>query len=284
MAKKQKSADYLSSAKINLYLDIVQKRDDGYHEIRTIFSEIALFDQLNFILTKKDVIQILFNHDFVSLKNNLIYKVAVFIKQLYKVKHGVIIKLKKNIPIAGGLGGGSSNAATTIKALDQLWDLQLSNLEMSSIAARFGSDINFFLVGGTALGEGRGEVISPLPDIEIDNILLVNPNIEIPSSIAYEKYDQKYYCDHDWTDLIEQKDVRYCFNKLESGICRSFPIIDQTLTYMRSNGAIKAILSGSGATMIGFCPNLDIAIRLSDHFSNKNFWTCITKTIKRRTK
>ena len=108
-----------SSAKINLFLDVLSKRSDGYHQIRTIFSEIELSDTINFALTKKGTIKLLSNKDFVSAKKNLIYKVAIFIKKKYSVKFGVEIELQKNIPISAGMGGGSSNAASTIIALSE---------------------------------------------------------------------------------------------------------------------------------------------------------------------
>lgn len=272
-----------SSAKINLFLEVLARREDGYHEIRTIFSEIDLCDVLNFVLTKNGAIRILTNRDFVSIEKNLIYKVAIFIQKQYNVRSGAKIELEKNIPIAAGLGGGSSNAAQTILALNELWDLQLNKAEMNSIAARFGSDINFFLEGGTALGEGRGEKITRLNDFEIENILLVNPGWKISSKLAYEAIDNTKP-QNDPNDLIRDRQVAYCFNRLEQGIRNKFSEIDQTLRFLEENGAEKAMLSGSGATMIGFCPNRKTADNLANYFTKKKYWNYITKTIKRSTK
>ena len=219
--------------------------------------------------------------DFVSVKENLIYKVAIFINNNYNVKDGVVIELEKNIPISGGLGGGSSNAAQTIIALNELWDLNLSVVEQHEIAREFGSDINFFLTGGTALGEGRGEQINQIQDIDIDNIFLVNPGFGISSKEAYQEVSIPEKEQEDWRLLQDTGNVEYCHNTLESGICRLYPEIQTTINYMQNNGAVKAMLSGSGATMIGFCPNRNIAEKFSRHFSKKKYWNCITKTIKR---
>ncbi len=221
--------------------------------------------------------------DFVSVEKNLIYKVAIFIQDKYNVKDGVEIELQKRIPIAAGLGGGSSNAAATIHALNQLWNLELSRSEMHQIAAHFGSDINFFLTGGTALGEGRGEYISPLDDIEIDHILLVNPGFQISSKEAYRMVKLTSQ-NTNWKRLIETKEPKYYYNQLESGIIEKYSEIGEIITYMKENGATNAILSGSGATVIGFCAERQIAAEFSKHFSKKKYWNCITKTIKRRTK
>lgn len=272
-----------SYAKINLFLDVLSKRTDGFHEIRTIFSEISLSDTLNFILTKNIGVKILTNKYFVSSENNLIYKVAIFIKKKYNVRDSVEISLQKNIPISAGLGGGSSNAAVTIKALSEIWDLKLSQAEKHEIAAEFGSDINFFLTGGCALGEGRGEIVKPLDDIQMDNIFLVKPNFGISSSTAYGavKISRE---NQNWQNLVKSSQTRYCFNKLQEGITELYPEIKMIIEFLEANGAEKAILSGSGSTVIGFCPERQTAEKFSKYYSSKGYWNFITKTKGRSTK
>ncbi len=223
------------------------------------------------------------NTDFVSLEKNLIYKVAIFIQKKHNVLNGAKIDLQKNIPVAAGLGGGSSNAAQTILALNEIWKLNLTEAEINSLAAKFGSDINFFLQGGTALGEGRGEEIKRLDDLEIENILLVNPGFEISSKEAYQAVNVSNP-NENWEKLLQNKDVKYCFNKLEEGVIQLYPEIGDTLNFMQNNGTKKAMLSGSGATMIGFCPDRATAENLSEYFTRKKYWNCITKTIKRSSK
>lgn len=280
---KKKNLRISSSAKINLFLDVLSKRSDGYHQIRTIFSEIELADIINFALTKKGTVKILSDIDFVSAKENLIYKVAVFIKDKYNVKFGVKIELQKNIPISAGMGGGSSNAASTIVALSKLWNLKLSKDEMHKIAENFGSDINFFLEGCCALGENRGEKIFHLKHIELDNIFLVNPGFKISSKEAYEAVSINGHENDNWIKLIEDKNIQWCFNKLQNGVCKKYPEILKIINYLLENGAEQAMLSGSGATIIGFCSDRETAEKFSIYYSDMGYWNYITKT-KRSTK
>jgi 4-diphosphocytidyl-2-C-methyl-D-erythritol kinase len=272
-----------SHAKINLFLDVFSRRPDGFHNIRTIFSEISLYDTLNFILTKNNRVKILSNKDFVSSENNLIYKVALFIKEKYNVQESVEVFLEKIIPVSAGLGGGSSNAAATIRALSEIWDLDLSNEEMHDIAAEFGSDINFFLEGGSALGEKRGEKITPLNDIILEDVFLVKPSFGISSSEAYSsvKLSQE---NQNWSKLIKTGDAELCYNKLQAGITEIYPEISEIINFLEVNGAKKAMLSGSGSTVIGFCPDSKTAKWLSNYYSSKGYWNYITKTKRRSTK
>ena len=283
MAKKTKNLNLKSHAKINLFLDIIAKRKDNYHQIRTIFSEIDLSDSLSFVLTEKTDIRILTSLDFLNTQENLIYKVAFFIQKKYKVKKGVEIHLVKNIPIAAGLGGGSSNAATTIKALSKLWNLNLSDYEMHNIAENFGSDINFFLIGGTALGEGKGELVSPLKDIFIEHILLINPGFPISSKEAYDSVKIPDSENDDWKLLLATSEMKYCHNSLQEGIVETYPEIGEIIENLENHGAKKAMLSGSGATIIGFFPDSISAQKSADFYSKKNYWNYIIKT-KRRIK
>ena len=272
-----------SHAKINLFLDILNKRSYGFHQIITIFSEIELSDSITFTLTENNAIKILTCKNFIKTDDNLVYKIAFFIKKKYIVNNGVNIKLEKNIPIAAGLGGGSSNAAQTISALSELWNLDLSKNEMNEIASKFGSDINFFLVGGCALGEGRGEQITPLKDIEINHILLINPGFEISSKEVYKATTISNNENSNWKKLLKTGNIAFCYNKLEETVCERFSEIQNIIKYLQENGVQKAMLSGSGATVIGFCPNHHTAKKIANYYSKKGYWNHITKT-KRRTR
>jgi 4-diphosphocytidyl-2-C-methyl-D-erythritol kinase len=263
-------------------LDVIKKREDGFHDIRTIFSEIDLYDELFFDLTKKGSIEILTDTDQIELHENLIYQLAFFIKDTYDVKDGCRIRLKKIIPIAAGLGGGSSNAAATIIALNKLWNLQLSFSTMQKIAAKFGSDIAFFLTGGIAIGTGKGDDLTPLDDYDIENIILVNPGFKISSKEAYQMIEDVNPNEEKWNHFFSTYDCRYAFNKLEEKVSLRYPEIRNEIDRLIALGAYHSILSGSGATIIGFCENEHIAHEISDFYSKKQIWNCITKT-KRRT-
>lgn len=269
-----------SYAKINLFLDVISRLPNAYHEIFTIFAEIELCDKLKFFLTNKQGIKIVSNIGELNNSENLIYKVAIYLKDRFCVDKGVLVELEKNIPIAAGLGGGSSNAAATIKALSKLWDLNLSLDEMNNIAALFGSDINFFLTGGTSIGRNRGEIIESIDDIIINHILLINPNIQISSKTAYQAV-QITHPNHNWQSLIKEKSSKYCYNKLEEGIALQYPIIKQLTDQLLQLNAEKAMLSGSGSTVIGFFNDEQKCKNAQELFAKEGFWSYITTTRRR---
>lgn len=269
-----------SHAKINLFLDVISRLPNGYHEIFTIFSEIDLHDKLKFFLTNKQEIKIVSNVESLNNNDNLIFKIALYLQNRYSVKKGVIVELNKMIPVAAGLGGGSSNAATTIKALSELWNLNLKPETMHEIASQFGSDINFFLAGGTAIGKNRGEILEKCKHIRIDNVLLVNPNIAISSKTAYQAV-KNINPNNEWIQLLDNSDPAYCYNKLEEGIIPLFPIIQELKEQLYSLSAVKAMMSGSGSTVIGFFDNPQKCKDAQTWFKNKGYWSYITTTRRR---
>ncbi len=198
----------------------------------------------------------------------------------YRVDNGLEIYLEKRIPVAAGLGGGSSDAASTILALSELWDLHLSYEEMSEIAAKFGSDVNFFIKGNTAVGTGRGENIKEIPYWNIDNILLINPKFHVSSGEAYKGFNETII-DCSAEEYINRKDVALSCNDLEPFIAGKFPKVKAIIDYCRDKGAYS-ILSGSGPTVICFCKSADQAEEFIDYFKNSGYWTYLTKTIKRK--
>lgn len=274
-----------SLAKINLFLDTIFKRDNGFHEIRTILTEIQLEDILTFSLTESSNIKISCNSNELKDSNNIIYKIACFLKDKYRVKSGLDISLKKYIPISAGLGGGSSNAAMTIKNCNILWNLQLSKSEMHKIAARFGSDINFFLEGGIAYLTGKGEKVSRIStNLKIENILLVNPQIPISSREAYswsaikpEKRDRFKKL----KDALESNDIqglcKNLYNSLENGVFTRYPIVKEIKEKMSSFGALGSLMSGSGSTVFGIFDSKDKMESTEQYFHNLNFGTYKTK-------
>jgi len=270
-----------SYAKVNLFLDVISRLANGYHEILTVFAEIELHDKLKFFLTNKQEIKIMSNVEDLNSSNNLIYKIAIYLQNRFGVKKGVIVELEKHIPIAAGLGGGSSNAAATIVALSELWHINLEEETMHEIAAEFGSDINFFLKGGTALGRNRGEILEDCAQIYLDNILLVNPNVQISSKTAYQAV-RINEPNNSWTQLLETGDPQYCFNKLEEGLIPLYPIIDEIKYQLGAHGALKSMLSGSGPTVIGFFDNTELCKYAQAYFKEKGYWSYITTTRRRQ--
>ena len=269
---------YKSFAKINLFLEVIGKKANGYHQIRSIFSEIDLSDVMDFE-ENNDIIVNCQNED-INPKDNLVYKICLFMQEKFCPNKGIKIDLQKNIPIAAGLGGGSSNAATTIMALNKIWDLSLSLKEQNEIASIFGSDINFFLYGNTALGEDRGNKIVPLDYFEIDNILLINSGQKIPSFEAYALC-MEYGQNHNYEKFLQTKNLAYSYNALEKGIANKYFSIKEDIQKLISFKAQNSILSGSGATIIGFFETKEDLIKAKNYFDEKKYWTLYTKTQRR---
>ncbi|MBT5016900.1 4-(cytidine 5'-diphospho)-2-C-methyl-D-erythritol kinase [Candidatus Peregrinibacteria bacterium] len=187
----QKPITLHSTAKINLTLDVLGRDDSGYHRIQTIYHEIpTLYDELTF--EPHDKLELVCDHPEVPLdENNLIIKAA----QLLTPSQGVKITLQKNIPLQSGLGGASSNAATTLVALNDLWDLQLSSQQLLAHATEIGMDVPFLLIGGTALGMHYGEHVMPIMPLEGYEIEVIETGIKVPTKEAYEALDLKK-CGH----------------------------------------------------------------------------------------
>jgi 4-diphosphocytidyl-2-C-methyl-D-erythritol kinase len=261
-----------SYAKINLYLDVLNKRSDGYHEIETLFSTIDLYDSLKFVLTKKPEIQILSNVPELASVNNLVNKIAQRILSDFEVNQGIKVHLIKRIPISAGLGGGSSNAAMTFIALNALLGLNMEERYMHSVASEYGSDINFFFSGGLALGKSRGELICPMPDADELDLLLVNPGIAISSGEAYQLVK---------VDARNSAAKKMWYNSLEKGIAVKYPMIEDTLRKLKELGADESMMSGSGSTCIGLYKNKAGQLSAAAYFDTKKMWNKCVKTLNR---
>lgn len=269
-----------ASAKINSCLEVLARREDGFHEIRTVFHELELHDTLRFTLTKIKDIQIFANVKSLQNQDNLVCRISHFIQNAYSVNAGVSIELEKAIPVAAGLGGGSSDAAATILACNTLWSLNMSDQEMHDIAAQFGSDINFFLIGGRAVGQGRGEQLVPLEDRLIDDIVLVNPGFAVSSGEAYRAVETVGGDDDRWRRYLADGDLSLTHNALQAGVCKAYPVIAETLAEMKQECG-RAMLSGSGPTMIAFCDSPEQARRMADRYGQRGWWSTVTKTVSR---
>lgn len=266
-----------SYAKINLFLEVLGRRPDGYHEVNTVMSSIDLCDSIKYALTKTPCIKLWSNRVELESEDNLIFQVASYLQSTYQVELGVEIELEKRIPIAAGLGGGSSNAAVTLLALNKLWDMKLGDEELHSVASKFGSDINFFLGGGTALASGRGESISPVWDIEIPHILLVNPGLYISAAEAYKLIEPGYPV-RSWNPV---DDLSKSFNRLEPGIRKKYGLVDDILKMMESYHPKLAMMSGSGSTCFAIFDGNEALEQCKASFDQLGYWTHKTRTLNR---
>lgn len=248
-----------SYGKINLALDVLYKRDDGYHEINTIMQQINLKDTIKLKDIKEGII-IESNQKGVPLDNtNLVYKAWEEIVKKTGVNRGIHIVIDKNIPIAAGLAGGSSNAAATMKGLNTLWGLNLSQEELMEIGVNIGADVPFCILGGTAYAQGIGEKLTPLNKFSNKLVLLANIDVSIPTAYVYESLnldakDNKI----DINKLIEyiQKDnlpllAQNMFNVMEQVVISKYPILEEIKRTMMTHGALGSLMSGSGPTVFG---------------------------------
>ncbi len=252
-----------SYAKINLSLDILYKRDDGYHEIESVMQEIDLSDKLTFKLQEKDITIKTDNPQVPIDFHNLVYKVWEKMKLYTGLERGIHIEIEKNIPVAAGLAGGSSNAAATFKAINELWELGLSNEKLMEIAKSIGADIPFCIMGGTALARGIGDRLEPLRPFKGKNVLLCNPGIHISTAHAYSILDlnSNRLDTASLVKAIEKGDIvevsKNLANKMEEAIIIEHPIIKTIKDIMISGGALGSLMSGSGSTVFGIFEDLD---------------------------
>ena len=248
-------------AKVNLFLEILGKRDDGYHEIETIMQEIDLADSLQFEETQEGVTLECNDKNIPANQDNLVCKAANLILEECGIRKGVIINLEKNIPVGAGLGGGSSDAATTLKALNSLWKVGLNNEELMGFAAKLGSDIPFFINGKTALCRGRGELITPVEVRNRMDYIILFPRVHISTETIYKnlKIDltKKRKDVSFFLDALKYSEVasisKLLFNRLEEIIFATYPDLLQVKSTLESFDFCGLSISGSGSAFFGLC-------------------------------
>ncbi len=246
-------------AKINLSLDVLHKRPDGYHEVEMIMTTIDLADRIELALLDSDVIKIVSLNRFVpDDQRNLAYQAANILKEKFHVKKGVEIKIEKNIPVAAGLAGGSSDAAAVLRGLNKLWDLGLTLDELAVIGAEIGSDVSFCVYGGTALATGRGEIIKELPAPPVCWVILAKPFIGVSTADIYKRLDVETIEHPNTEKMIESissKDYdQMCEsvgNVLENVTLSLYPEVAQIKEQICKFGADAVLMSGSGPTVFG---------------------------------
>ena len=248
-------------AKVNLFLEILGKRDDGFHEIETIMQEIDLADSLQFEETQEGVTLECNDKNIPANQDNLVCKAANLILEECGIKKGVLINLEKNIPVGAGLGGGSSDAATTLKALNSLWKVGLNNEELMEFAAKLGSDIPFFINGKTALCRGRGELITPVEVRNRMDYIILFPRVHISTETIYKnlKIDltKKRKDVSFFLDALKYSEVagisKLLFNRLEEIIFATYPDLLQVKSTLESFDFCGLSISGSGSAFFGLC-------------------------------
>lgn len=247
-------------AKINLGLDVVRKREDGYHEVRMIMQTIHLFDRLEISKNTSGEISMETNLAFLPTnENNLVYKAAKLLKDEFGIKDGVHVWLHKYIPVAAGMAGGSTDAAAVLYGMNRMFELGLSVEELMKRGVKIGADVPYCLLRGTALAEGIGEKLTKLPPMVKCPVLIAKPQINVSTKFVYEnlKLDaQKKHPDIDrlLSDIKEQdlyKIAADMGNILETVTIPAYPVIAEIKENMLEHGAVNAMMSGSGPTVFG---------------------------------
>lgn len=246
-------------AKINLSLDVLYKRPDGYHEVEMIMTTIDLADRVELTLLEEDRINILSHNRFVpDDQRNLAYQAAYLLKERYQIKKGVTIGIEKVIPVAAGLAGGSSDAAATLRGLNKLWGLGLSLDELAEIGSKIGSDVSFCVYGGTALAKGRGEIITELPAPPTCWVILAKPFIGVSTAEVYRRIDLKKVKHPNTNEMIKgiknhdyETVRRNLGNVLEDVTLNLHPEVALIKDQMKRFGADAVLMSGSGPTVFG---------------------------------
>lgn len=281
-------------AKINLTLDVLGRRENGYHDLRMIMQTIDLCDEVTIEQITAEEITLSMNKelpDGCPMQKNLVYRAAILMKERYALPDGMNIILTKNIPAAAGLAGGSSDCAATLLGINELYNLDLSLDELCDIGVTLGADVPFCIRKGTMLSEGIGEILTPLTPLPPMWTLLIKPNISVSTAYVYGNLDLQKQLDHPDTDAVLDA-IAHCdgakvahllSNVLETGTIPKYPVLAELKQFLLENGAVGALMSGSGPTTYGLFQD-EIAARMAlsaatQKYTNYDVILCQTKNV-----
>lgn len=259
-----------SFAKINPVLAVLGRRPDGYHDIETVFQAIDLADEIEFRECARIKLRTK-NLPGVAEEENLAWKAAVAFTARFAPGRGVAMTLVKSIPTGAGLGGGSGNAAAVLLGLRRFWQVDAPDSELATIAGALGSDVPFFLHGGTALGTGRGEILTPLPSPARAHLVVIHPGVHVPTGDAYRSLNlgltsgrRDHRIQRFRSRIQEGKPLPAgIFNDFETSILPAYPPIREAKLFLEARGAAAVLLSGSGSSVFGFFPSEESAFAVA---------------------
>jgi 4-diphosphocytidyl-2-C-methyl-D-erythritol kinase len=269
-------------AKINLSLRVLGKRDDGYHEIETIFQTVSLHDQLTFSSKDDESLELSCDDSNIPVdENNLVIRAAKALRESFNIKRGAKIYLEKKIPSPGGLGGGSSDAAIALLGLVHLWEIETEKKELENIGKSLGTDVPFFFTGGTALGTGLGTEMTPLDDVPKKELLIITPNVNVSTAEAYKvlnatrltkKNSASILARSRWRGMVADSIQSQLHNDFESVIFLLEPEIKRVKNALIALGSSGTLMSGSGASVFGIFDNKEMRKRANEFLSHENSW------------
>ncbi len=266
-------------AKINLYLEILGKRPDGYHEIETVMQAVSLYDYISIENHNKDAIEFTCsNPKLTTGEDNLVVKAARLFQKESNIFRGVKIHLDKNVPIGAGLGGGSSDAVATLLGLNKLWQVGYDENRLISLAGKLGSDTPFFVRGNTAICKGRGEIITPYFSNVTYNFIIVYPRFEVGTVTVYKNFIISLTKNSKDVTLFLQsfdsgspeKMGQCLFNRLEDVVFDLYPDIEKLKRILEGFGFCGVLLSGSGSALYGLCRGRDNAKEIEQKIKQLN--------------
>lgn len=252
--------------KINLGLDVLRRREDGYHDVRMIMQTVGIFDRVDLIWKEEPGIQVETNLYYLPTnENNLVYKAAKLLMDEFQVQEGLLIRLRKFIPVAAGMAGGSSDAAAVLFGVNKMFRLGLTTEELMERGVKIGADVPYCILRGTALSEGIGEVLTSLPPVPQCQVLVAKPGINVSTKFVYENLHANDLRPEQHPDIdgmiraIKAQDLQGIADKLgnvlETVTGKEYPVIQEIKDKMLEFGAIGSLMSGSGPTVFGLFTN-----------------------------
>ncbi|HHF43296.1 MAG: 4-(cytidine 5'-diphospho)-2-C-methyl-D-erythritol kinase [Candidatus Aminicenantes bacterium] len=277
----------LSPAKINLALEVLGRREDGYHDLLTLFQSISLADEIELVERKDGGLQLAGDEPSISWgEDNLIFQAVLKMKQRAVNSPGVEIKVRKRIPPGAGLGGGSSNAAVVLMALNQLWQVGLTRQELIKIGQELGADVPYFFHGGLCLGQGRGDLLQPLPDLEERAILLVLPPWGIATRWVFEQLPPTLTSSSKVSKInqfLKDNNLTLLVNELEGPVFARYPRLRKIKEVLKEREAELSLMSGSGSALYGMFKERNKAVEFGQEIEGSfpEVKVTIVKTLSR---
>lgn len=247
-------------AKINLGLDVLRRREDGYHDVKMIMQTIQMYDMLEMEKSEKPGIHLTTNLSYIPVnENNLVYKAAKLLMDQYGIEEGITINLNKFIPVAAGMAGGSSDAAATLVGVNKMFQLGLTRQQLMELGVKIGADVPYCVMRGTALAEGIGEKLTVLPPMPPCYVLIGKPGISVSTKFVYTNLNLGPDTHHPDIDgmiqALEKRDLYGITDRMENVLEKvtipEYPVIETIKNHMKVHGAVNAMMSGSGPTVFG---------------------------------
>ncbi|MGP6139184.1 MULTISPECIES: 4-(cytidine 5'-diphospho)-2-C-methyl-D-erythritol kinase [unclassified Jeotgalibaca] len=276
-------------AKINLTLDVLFKREDDYHELEMIMSSVDLADYLTFTPLVENKIEVYTNKAFLPVdRRNHVYQIIKLVKDRFGIREGMLVEIEKKIPVAAGLGGGSTDAAATLRALNKIWNLNMSTDEMIELGMRVGTDVPYSIMGGTAFVSGRGEKVQPIKPMPPCWVVLAKPRISVSTKTVFRALEVEQLNYTPKSRIVAEaindgdyyKMVNNLSNTLEAVTFERHPKLKQLSERMERYGLDGVTMSGSGPTIIGFSQNYSRAKRVYNSLRGFCEEVYITRTLK----